>query len=346
MGSLHRVFGLGLALATLILTPAGARAADPGAISRIAVPNGSGGIGFDDLRFAPSLGKVLVPAGRTGSLDLVDPVTGSVTSIGGFGSSESYGGGHGEGVTSADEGGAWLFATDRTSGELDVVDPTARKIVARAKLSAGPDYVRYVEPTGEVWVTEPDQKRIEVFRLEGKSPVRPVSAGSIAIEGGPESLVIDGKRNRAYTHLWSGQTVAIDLKSRAIVATWPNGCGGSRGIALDEARGFLFVGCADGKAVVLDASSGKEIATASAGNGVDIIDYNAKLSHLYFPGGKSATMAIFAVTEKGDLKLLGNVPTAQGAHCVAADDSGQAYVCDPKAGQLIVVSDPYPAAPR
>ncbi len=68
------------------------------------LPGGKSGIGFDDMGFAPSLHKVLVPAGRSGNLDLIDPDTKQVTAIGGFSSRTSFGGGHGEGVTSADEG--------------------------------------------------------------------------------------------------------------------------------------------------------------------------------------------------------------------------------------------------
>jgi hypothetical protein len=36
----------------------------------VPLPGGEGGIGFDDLTFSPQLGKLLVPAGRTGNLDL------------------------------------------------------------------------------------------------------------------------------------------------------------------------------------------------------------------------------------------------------------------------------------
>ncbi len=344
MQARNRFLGVTRLLGALVLTAPGAFAADPGSVSRIALPNGSAGIGFDDLRFAPVLGRLLVPAGRTGTLDLIDPRTHSVTAIPGFGSATTYGGGHGEGVTSADEGGGWLFATDRTTLEVDVVDPATRAIVSRSKLSAGPDYVRYVEPTGEVWVTEPDKERIEVFRLEGRNPPRLVTTAIIAVKDGPESLVLSPKRGRAYTHLWSGKTVAIDVKSRSIAATWRNGCGGSRGIALDEPRGFLFVGCAEGRAAVLDAETGRELASARAGDGVDIIDYSPKLNHLYFPGGKSAAMTIFGVSEKGGLSKLGSFPTAASAHCVAVDPRGNAWVCDPKKGELIVIADPYPAS--
>jgi hypothetical protein len=43
----------------------------------VAVPNpgGEGGIGFDDPTFSPTLHRVLVPGGRTGNLDLIDPAT-------------------------------------------------------------------------------------------------------------------------------------------------------------------------------------------------------------------------------------------------------------------------------
>jgi hypothetical protein len=74
----------------LAFGPLDASAAEPAGASRITMPNGSGGIGFDGLKFAPSLGTILVPGGRTGSLDLIDPETGSVTAIGGFGVSDPY----------------------------------------------------------------------------------------------------------------------------------------------------------------------------------------------------------------------------------------------------------------
>jgi len=307
----------------------------------VEIPGGPAGIGFDDLRFAPSLKRLLVPSGRAGVLAMVDPATRFVETVPGFSAKAAYSGGHDDGVTSADEGKGWLFATDRTSGLLTIVDPRARKIVGTAKLSGPPDYVRFVEAAGEVWVTEPDKERIEIFRLSPGNPPSLTHGSFVPVPGGPESLVVDAKRGRAYTHLWGGKTVAIDVKSHRVLATWSNGCAGSRGIALDEPRDFLFVGCGEGKAVVLDVATGKELSSLTAGNGVDIIDYSDKLSHLYFPGGKSATMAILGVSAKGELTLLGTVPTAAGSHCVATDGSGKVFVCDPKKGRLLVFEDKY-----
>jgi predicted small secreted protein len=310
----------------------------------IALPAGPPGIGFDDLRYSSDLGRVLVPAGRSGRVDLITPGSNAVTAIGGFSAAPTFGGGHDFGVTSVDFGAGVLFATDRTTGVLAVIDPAAQKIAGSVKLAASPDYVRWVAPTHEVWVSQPDAEQIEVFTVpSGPSPI-PVHAATIAVPGGPESLVIDVTRGRAYTHLWKGSTKAIDLKSRAIVATWPNGCAGSRGIDLDEKRGFLFAGCAEGKAVVLDVATGAILSSLANGAGVDIIAYSAGLGHVYLPGGTSKTMAILGVSARGVLSLLGAVPTAAGAHCATVDASGNVYVCAPDRGTILTFHDAYPSS--
>jgi hypothetical protein len=310
----------------------------------VPLPGGEGGIGFDDLTFAPGLGKLLVPAGRTGNLDLVDPASRQIVPIAGFSSSQgAFVRGHGEGTTSADYGRGLIFATDRTTQQLVVLDPATRSIVARAGLAASPDYVRWVAPTGEIWVTQPDKDRIEIFTLPATGPPVPAHKEFIATPGGPESLVIDAARSRAYTHLWKSTTLAIEVKTRAIAARWPNRCAGSRGIALDARRGLLFAGCAEGKAVVLDLLHGGAVRdTSSAGSGVDIIDYSPRLGHLYLPGARSETMAILGVSRTGKLSLLATVKTASAAHCVVADDRHQAWVCDPSHGRLLLVDDTLP----
>jgi DNA-binding beta-propeller fold protein YncE len=311
----------------------------------VALPEGAGGIGFDDMGFARDLHKVIVPAGRTGNLVLIDPATRAVTAISGF-TKSGAGVGHGDGTTSADEGAGLLFASDRSLQRLDVIDPSAATIVAEAPLAGGPDYVRYVAATREIWVTEPSSKQIEVFSLPSAGASSPTSAGLIKFDDGPESLVIDNTRSRAYTHQWGAKSHAVDVKSRKIIATWDNGCSGSRGIALDEKRGFLFVGCEEGKAVVLDVEhDGRVLGSLSPGvSGVDIIAYSESLGHLYMPGESSATLAIIGVSASGALSTLAIAPAASGSHCASTDDRGNVWVCDPERGQVLVYADGFAAS--
>lgn len=336
------LFARSLTAVTFLLIAAAA-CAQPFSGETIAISTDNKGIGFDDLRYSPALHRVLVPAGRTGTIVLIDPSNHRTTSVSGLSTEKSYGGGHGEGTTSVDEGEGALYAIDRTSQQVVIIDPVARRVVARAALASAPDYVRYVAATRELWVTQPDAERIEIF---GISPNRDrlTHAAFVSVPGGPESLVIDASGGRAFTHLWSGTSVAIDVRSRSIVAKWPNQCKGSRGIAYDERSHFLFAGCAEGKAVVLDtAHHGAVLAAASAGNFVDIIDYDPVRRHLYLPGGRSATMTIFGVAANGTLTPLATTATVSGAHCVVSDGK-DAYVCDPNRGRILVVHDSYPAA--
>ena len=341
-------------LSTLLLAavapaqpPAAAPAGVPAAPTLTATPfpltGGEGGIGLDDLAFAPGLHRIVVPAGGTGRLVLIDPESRKPREITGFKTETPEGAKHGGGTTSADEGKGYLFASDRTALRLEVVDPAQGKIVAGAPLAGSPDYVRYVATTNEVWVTEPDKDGIEIFSLSAATPPVPVHKAFIPIKGGPESLAIDNGAKVGYANLWKSSTVVIDLVGAKVIRLWPNGCLGSRGLALDARHGHLFVGCAEGGADLLDTGhNGAIMDRFRFGAGTDIIAYNPTLAHLYVPAAKTGQMAIVGLTKEMGLKLLGTVPTAVGAHCVVADDHKQAWICDPKGGRVLVVKDTLP----
>ncbi|HET8552591.1 MAG TPA: hypothetical protein VFM97_08975 [Gammaproteobacteria bacterium] len=325
---------LGLTIGGVADAHQGARPAS----AAIAIPGGAHGIGFDDLGFSPRLHRVLVPAGATGDLDLVNPATLSVVKIGPLTGGSRYRGGHGEGVTSVAEDGNLLFITDRTNQQTIVVNAADQKVLLRQPLQSGPDYVRYLAAGHEVWVTEPDKKQIEVFDLTSRNG-KPVLRHStdIAIPGGPEALVFDHARQRAYTNLWHGTTVAINTHTKKVVARWHNTCQGSRGLAL-AGHHHLLVACTEGKVAELSTATGKVVATIKAPAGIDIIAYSTRLHHLYVPGAKQGRLAIVAVSANGKLHRVGLWRTARGAHCVTTSGT-KAFVCDPEHGQILVIDD-------
>lgn len=307
----------------------------------VELPDGSPGIGFDDLRYSASLHRVLVPSGRSGRLNLVDPDTLEVQSITGFSVIGDYSGGHDDGATSVDEALGRLYVTDRTRQSLALVDLASNSIATEVPLGAGPDYVRFVPAMNELWVTEPGAERIEIFALDADGTPRPDA--TIDVPNGPESLVIDGARGRAYTHRWQKTTVAIDVSTRAVVAEWPNGCAASRGIAVDESRGWLFSGCNEGTAALLDIDhDGKVLSTLERGSDFDVIGYNPALGHLYLAGGACGCLVMAGVTAAGQLTFLERRTAAASTHCAAADDVGHAWVCDPDRGRLWRVTDTHP----
>jgi hypothetical protein len=309
----------------------------------VAIPGGEKGVGFDDLVYSPELHKVLVPAGHTGKLYLIDPATFEMTNIGGFSSSPEFQKGHHTGTSSADVGEGYLFAMDHGKNALDAIDPKSGAMVATAPLAGDADFVRYVGGNHEIWVTEPDNKQIEIFRLlQGEHP-QLKSALFIPLSDGPEGLVIDRVHWRAYTNL-GPQAVSIDLGSHKVLATWPNECVRSRCDALDAQKGRLFVACGEGKAVVFDLNqNNKKISELATDPGPDVISYNTKLSHLYFSSSKNATLSVLGVSPDGQLSLLGTGQAAQRSHCVVGDEEDNIWVCDPPHGQLLRYKDTFPA---
>ncbi len=217
--------------AIAVLLVAATACAQPFAGEAIAIANDKKGIGFDDLRYSRSLHRVLIPAARTGMIVLIDPYNHRTVSINGLST-------QGEGTTSVNEGEGALYAIDRTSQQVVIIDPAARRVVARATLASAPDYVRYVAARRELWVTQPDAERIEIF---GISPNRDrlTQVAFISVPGGPESLVIDPAGGRAFTHLWSGTTLAINLRSRGIVAKFGVAANGAHCVVTDGKDAYV-----------------------------------------------------------------------------------------------------------
>ena len=303
-----------------------------------AVALGASGLHLDDFYYDSNLKRVVVPAGRTGKLVLIDPETRAQESLEVFpepkdGSPEAAG------LTSADGGEGLIFALNRADQRVYVMDPAIKKVIAKATLAGAGDIARYVSATRELWVTEPKKNQIEVFSLSPSTAVRPIDPRqeTVVVSSSPyEMLLIDLKRKLAYSNQ-EGSTVAIELQSKKIASTWKNGCKSATGLALDDERGYLLVGCREGRVSVLDLNNkGAQLSSLKGGDGVDIIAYSPSRQQVYVPGGKSGTFARASLSDKGELKALGKpLSVASGAHCVVADPLGGAWLCDGKSGSVL-----------
>jgi streptogramin lyase len=301
-----------------------------------------GSVGFDELTWAPGLHKLVVPAGGTGKVHLLDPSTHAWESVEGFSRSNALRGGHTQGPTSAAEADGFVVTIDRTSRRVVLFDPATHVIVGARELAATPDYVRYEPMAREVWITEPDAERIEVLSLDpkrGEQAFAPVAM--IAVTDGPEALVFDHPRGRAYVNGWRGVTVVIDLASHAVRGAFANGCEGSRVLAIDEPRGLLFSACVEGKITTMDLLHGGQVTSRLAyGAGMDALAYDARRGLLHAPSGVTGTMATIEVGAQGELTLASEIATAKGASCAAVDDDGSVWICDPAHGRVLSTRKP------
>lgn len=306
----------------------------------VKLPGTPPGIGFDDIRFSATLSQILVPAGRTGDLDLVDPSSEVPVAVGGFSSSPTYTGDDSFGVTSADEGGGIVYAVDRTSNTLTVVDGRSHMVTATAMLAATPGYVRYVGTTKEVWVTEPAAKQIEIFALPMTEKMPPTSSATLAVPAA-ESLAVDATSGLAFTN-GDASTYAIDVQKRMVTATWSNGCKSARGLAVDSTHGWVMVACEAGLVSVIDEKTGKTIGAVTAGSGLDQVSYDSATLRLYVPSPAAAAMAVIHLDPKSGMPtILGSIQTTAQSHCAVAAGGREVFVCAPGTGELLFVNDPF-----
>ena len=308
----------------------------------VALPGGPP-VGMDYLAFDRATGRLWVPAGNTGNVDVVEVATGKVTTVGGFPTAPARRPGRPRmGPSSAAVGDGVVWIGNRANNEICAVDARTLARGPCHHLPSMPDGLAYVAATHEVWVTTPGDRSITVVDVSGKAPGPPVA---IKIDGDPEGYVVDAARGLFYTNVEDkDRTLGIDVRTRKIVASWAAGCGaaGPRGLALDEARHLLFVACTDG-AVARDVGQrgeGKEVGRLKTAGGVDNIDYAPKRGLLFVASGQGATLTVARVGSTGALTTAATMPTAQGARCVVVAADGTAYVADSAGGRLLVVKPP------
>ena len=324
-----------------MIDPVFAQTSDSSLQSKIvSIPGGEDGINFDELAFSTDSHKILVPAGQRGMLYLINPQSLEMTSIGGFSSHDSFQFWNDTGIYSADEEQGFIFIPDHGKHQLMMVDINAGIIVGQADLAGDPNDVRSTGVNGEVWVTEPRNKQIEVFKYLGSSSQVLKSSAVISLSGSPGFLLIDRQRGLAYTN-FGNQMLAIGLRSHLTAnLKFPTVCQTPRGAALDEQKNFLFISCQEGKVITLDLNhDNKEISNLDIDSGADMVSYNSKLSHLYVASGTNASLSVLWVSSQGELSLLGQAHTDSKAHCVVSDDQNNIWVCDPPHGQLLLFKD-------
>jgi DNA-binding beta-propeller fold protein YncE len=293
---------------------------------------------MDYIAFESATGSVWVP-GNNGTVYVIDAGTGKIRQVNGFPTKE---------VTFRDRkrllgpssitfGGGKAYVGNRGDESVCAVDP---KTLERGKcevLTSMPDGLAYVGATKEVWVTTPRDKTIRILdatTLKEKA--------KLTFEGNPEGFAVDGKRHRFYTNLEDkDRTLAIDLTSHKIVATWNPACGeeGPHGLRIDEKSGHLFVACSAKLEVMNAGGDGAVLSSIDTGNGVDDFDYAAGM--VYVGAARDAKLTIAKVDSSGHLFLVASVPTVAGARNPAVAKNGDVYLAHgggSTSSDLVVVS--------
>ena len=144
----------------------------------------------------------------------------------------------------------------------------------------------------------------------------------IELGGAPEFLAADHD-GKVYINLEDKDLVAVvDLKTRKVIAKWPVAPGGHPvGMALDEKKHLLFIGCRNPqKMIVMSTTDGKVVADLPIGAGVDATKVDGGLAFASCGDG-----SLIVIEEKdGKYEVEQTVKTPAGARTMGVDSSTHA----------------------
>jgi hypothetical protein len=306
---------------------------------------------LDYIAFDRGTERLWVPAGNTASVDVIEGP--AVKRLTGFPTAEvEIKGRHGRlGPSSVALGDGVAYVGSRADSTITIIDARSLAVLDRVPVAkvadgwaAAPDALVYVPTTKELWVTRgappmgvPSADRaITIYDVTTPTTLRP--AGSLPLQASAEGYAVDAGRGLFYTNLEeSRETVAIDVRARAIRARWRAGCDEPHGVALARERALLFVAC-DDRVVLLDtAHDGKVLDAIDTGAGVDNIDYDDASGLLFAAAAEAAVLTVARVDERGRFVRVATVPTVRGTRSATAGTGGEAYVIDPYGGRILRV---------
>lgn len=208
------------------------------------------------------------------------------------------------------------FITNGRTNQVVVFDLKTNEI--KNKVPAG------TNPDGAVY--DPASKRLFVFN--GRSSNATVIDGeketvvaTIPLDGKPEFPVADG-RGHVYANIEDKSTIVkIDSKGAKQTAEWSLApCESPSGLAMDKVGNRLFAVC-DGKLMaVVDAATGKVVATPPIGEGPDAAGFDPALKLAFSSNGESGTLTVIHEDSKNKFSVVENVETVKGARTMALDE--------------------------
>ncbi len=152
-------------------------------------------------------------------------------------------------------------------------------------------------------------------------------------DNGPEGAASDGTGKIFVNNEGTSTMQVIDTKTWKAIASWPLApCEGPTGIAYDRATNRIFSGC--GKiSVVVDATTGKIVATIANGDGVDALGFDPAEKLIYIPAGRDSNVTVVHEDAPDKYTVVVTVATMRGAKTITVDPVKHvAYLFQPEYG--------------
>ena len=284
--------------------------------------------GTDYVTVEPATGRVFVS--RSTHMMVVEGATGRV-----LGDIPNTPGVHGAGIaTKAGHG----FTTNSGDETVTMFDLKTLAVLKQIKVGPGLDGIMYDEPDDRIILTNHSRP---IGTLTAIDPHSGDIVATVELEDtAPEGAAADGSGHIFVNNEGKNTIQVIDVKTWKAIASWPLApCEGPTGIAYDKASTRVFSGCSR-TSVVLDASTGKVVASIPNGTRVDALGWDPAKKLIYIPNGGEGNVTVVHQESPDKYTVVATVPTFPGAKTITVDSvTHNAYLFQPERGPV-----PPPAA--
>jgi YVTN family beta-propeller protein len=310
------------ALCTLALSPAPLRAQGPFHIQHEWKLGGDGG--WDYISVDPDSKLLYITRGT--HVMVVDTAAGKqVADITGL---------HGIHCVVFSSDGVHGYITDGGANEVAVFNRKTNTIEKTIPVGDHPDGAVFEPVTKTVWAFNGRGKNVSVIDTNTDAVV-----ATVALPGKPEFPVADGQGNIYDNIEDKSEIVKIDAAAHTVTASWSTlPCEGPSGLAIDTDHRRLFAVC-DDKMAVVDADSGKVVATPATGDGPDASRFSKADQIAFSPNGGSGTLTLVHEDSPDSFSVVQTLTTKKGARTMTIDpDDSHVYLITADFG-------PRPSAP-
>jgi len=205
------------------------------------------------------------------------------------------------------------FSTNGRAGTVTVFDLKTLKPIQDIKVGEGPDAIIYDPHSKRVVVMHGRSKDVMVIDPDAMKVVATVPLG-----GKLEFAAAD--KGHVYVNVEdTGEIADVDSATWKVAQRWKLAdCEEPSGLAIDTKAHRLFTVCGNKKMEVVDARTGKLLATLPTGDGTDAAGYDPG-SKLAFASNGEGTLTVVRETKDGKYEVAENVTTQRGARTMALD---------------------------
>jgi len=276
---------------------------------------------WDYLRVDPDAHRIYISRGT--HMMVVDEVSGKV--VGDIADTKGV-----HGIALAFDLGKG-YTSNGGSNSVTVVDLKTLKPLSEIKIEGGnPDSIIY----------DPMTKRVFTFngKTNDSTAIDTASGkvvGTVALGGKPEEPGLDGKGNVFVNVEDKSSITEFDAKTLTIKGTWPLApCEGPSALAVDAPHRRLFAAC-DKVMVVINADTGKVVASPPIGGDPDGNGYDPATGML-FAACREGLVSVIHEDSPDKYTVVGNITTQFGTRTMTMD---------PKTGHVFTVTADFrPAA--